>query len=119
MAQPSQFAALAKLREGKQTAGAAPAKQGNGPKQKAAKPEPVSNDHAKAAPTAAGAGDIVLPSKKPTGKRSNPEFRGRTVLLKIASQRAAEQLLKDKHPGTDFSDLMQALLEKWLTEVSG
>lgn len=116
MAQTSQFAALQKLREDKASGTPAPAKPGNG-EPKTAKAKPVSNDREKAAPTGGGVGDIVLPSKKPTGKRSNPDFRGRTVLLKKTSQRDAEKLLRDKHPGTDFSDLMQALLDKWLAEA--
>src|SRR5262249_24384807 len=104
------------LREPKETGSATPAKTADR-EQKTAKPKSVSNDQPKAEPAAGGVGDIVLPSKKPTGKRSNPDFRGRSVLLKKTSQREAEKRLRDQHPGTDFSDLMQALLDKWLAEA--
>jgi hypothetical protein len=62
------------------------------------------------------AGDLDLPTRKLQGKRSNPDYRGRTVLLKIKSQEQTEQRLRQNHSGTDFSDLMQALLEQWLAK---
>jgi hypothetical protein len=66
----------------------------------------------------AGEGGLNLPARKPTGKRSNPEWKQRAVLLKIASCEEAETRLRKDHQGTDFSDLMQALLQQWLDNPS-
>ena len=64
-----------------------------------------------------GAG-LDLPVRRPTGKRSNPDWKQKAVLLKIASCEAAEARLRKNHEGTDFSDLMQALLDQWLDAPS-
>jgi len=65
-----------------------------------------------------GGGGLSLPSRKLTGKRSSADYRQKSVLLRITSIDAAEAQLRKKHKGTDFSELMQALLEKWLAEPS-
>ncbi len=49
-----------------------------------------------------------------TLKRSMPGWRQKSVLLKQASIEQAAQRLKQRGDRTDFSDLMQALLEAWL-----
>lgn len=51
--------------------------------------------------------------RKP-GKRSNPEFKQFSVLLRKASQREATDILRRRDDGTDFGDLLQSLLEEWL-----
>jgi hypothetical protein len=51
--------------------------------------------------------------RKP-GKRSNPEFKQYSVLLRKASQREATDILRRRDDGTDFGDLLQSLLEDWL-----
>ena len=61
---------------------------------------------------------LDLPTRKPTGKRSNPEWKQKAVLLRIASCEAAEARLRKHHKGTDFSDLIQALLDQWLDAPS-
>jgi aryl carrier-like protein len=43
-----------------------------------------------------------------------PGWRQKSVLLKQASIEQAAQRLKQRGDRTDFSDLMQALLEAWL-----
>ena len=48
------------------------------------------------------------------GKRSNPEFKQYSVLLKKASQREATDILRRLDDGRDFGDLVQSLLEDWL-----
>lgn len=58
---------------------------------------------------------ILLPEKAPLqGKRSMPGWRQKAVLLKEASVDEALARLKRRGDRTDFSDLMQALLEAWL-----
>ena len=81
---------------------------------------PVTTDKAarRSKPERARGGELSLPSRQLTGKRSSADFRQKSVLLRVASIDAAESRLKRKHKGTDFSDLMQALLEKWLDEPS-
>jgi|GEM_PF-6716497 len=63
-------------------------------------------------------GELSLPSRQLTGKRSSADYRQKSVLLKVVSIDQAEQLLRKNHKGTDFSELMQALLDKWLAEPS-
>jgi hypothetical protein len=59
---------------------------------------------------------ILLPEKAPPpqGKRSMPGWRQKAVLLKEDSVDLAIDRLKLRRDRTDFSDLMQALLEAWL-----
>ncbi len=63
---------------------------------------------------AASVGSVLTPKeKKPTGKRSDPSFKQKAVLLRISSVEEAEENLKRKYNGRDFSELMQALLDQW------
>ncbi len=59
---------------------------------------------------------LRLPVKppKPHGKRSDPDWKQYSVLLKKESHKQASLLLRQKYEGIDISDLMQALLEQWL-----
>lgn len=59
---------------------------------------------------------IALPMKPepPRGKRSTAGWKQKAVLLKEGSIDAANVRLKARGDRTDFSDLMQALLEAWL-----
>ena len=59
---------------------------------------------------------LRLPAKppKPRGKRSDPDWKQYSVLLKKESHKQASLLLRQKYEGIDISDLMQALLEQWL-----
>jgi hypothetical protein len=58
----------------------------------------------------------LLPVKppKPQGKRSDPDWKQYSILLKKESHKQASLVLRQKYDGTDLSDLMQALLEHWL-----
>ena len=58
----------------------------------------------------------VLPAKppKPLGKRSDPAYKQYSVLLKRNDHDAALDRLKRRGDGTDFADLMQALLAAYL-----
>jgi hypothetical protein len=59
---------------------------------------------------------IALPMKPepPKGKRSSAGWRQKAVLLREESILRATERLKRRNDRTDFSDLMQALLEAWL-----
>jgi hypothetical protein len=59
-------------------------------------------------------GDLNLPSRKPSGKRSNPEYKGRYLLIHEPTYEAVEEKLRREHKGTDVSDLTNALYQKWL-----
>lgn len=50
------------------------------------------------------------------GKRSNPEYSQFSVLLKKLTHKRASRALDDLDNGQDLSDLMQQLLEQWLTK---
>jgi hypothetical protein len=62
------------------------------------------------------ANQIALPLKPepPRGKRSTAGWKQKAVLLKIESVQRATERLRRRNDRTDFSDLMQALLEAWL-----
>jgi hypothetical protein len=59
---------------------------------------------------------ITLPPKPepPKGKRSREGWRQKQVLLNAASVDHANARLRNRGDKTDFSDLMQALLDAWL-----
>jgi len=59
---------------------------------------------------------VFLPEKRPIayGKRSRVGWSQRSVLLKDDSVSLAKERLRGRGDRTDFSDLMQALLEAWL-----
>jgi hypothetical protein len=59
---------------------------------------------------------VFLPEKQPvlTGKRSTPGWKAKQVLLKEETIALATERLRTRGDRTDFSDLMQALLEAWL-----
>jgi len=59
---------------------------------------------------------IALPMKPepPRGERSTAGWKQKAVLLREESILRATDRLKRRGDRTDFSDLMQALLEAWL-----
>ena len=63
---------------------------------------------------------VALPLKPepPRGKRSTAGWKQKAVLLKEESVARASERLKKRNDRTDFSDLMQALLEAWLDTPS-
>jgi hypothetical protein len=87
MAERQKYSAIAALREAQQQSEA---------------PEPATR--------------LRMPVKppKPQGKRSDPDWKQYSVLLKKESHKQASLLLRQKYEGIDISDLMQALLEQWL-----
>jgi len=66
-------------------------------------------------PKDAPEGALITPKeRKLTGKRSDPDWKQRSVLLKNGSFDEARDILKRKYNGRDFSELVQALLDQWL-----
>jgi hypothetical protein len=95
MAQASKFSgALSRLRDGP-----APPEQ---PAEQVPSPAPPA-----VTPTAAkGRG-------RPAGKRSDPEFKPTTLLLREKTKRAAMRLLEDNGREQDLSELVEQLLAQW------
>jgi hypothetical protein len=58
---------------------------------------------------------LSVKAPPPAGKRSTPSWKQKAVLLKEESTERATERLKRRRDGTDFSDLMQALLDAWLS----
>ncbi len=51
---------------------------------------------------------------RPPGKRSHPDYKQYSVLLKRQTQRQATDLLRNQEDGQDLSELIQQLLEQWV-----
>ena len=54
------------------------------------------------------------PIGRPPGKRSDPQWKQFSVLLKRGTQRAATDILRQRDDGQDLSGLVQNLLENWV-----
>lgn len=53
---------------------------------------------------------------RPPGKRSDPEYKQFSVLLKRQTHRQVTTILRDKENSPDVSELLQQLLEQWLEQ---
>jgi hypothetical protein len=53
---------------------------------------------------------------RPPGKRSNPEYKQYSVLLKKQTHRQVKSILRDQEDSPDVSELLQQLLEQWLEQ---
>jgi hypothetical protein len=51
---------------------------------------------------------------RPPGKRSDPEYKQYSVLLKKQTHRQVTNILRDQEDSPDVSELLQQLLEQWL-----
>jgi hypothetical protein len=51
---------------------------------------------------------------RPPGKRSDPEYKQYSVLLKRHTHRQVTNILRDQDDSPDVSELLQQLLEQWL-----
>ena len=51
---------------------------------------------------------------RPPGKRSDPEYKQYSVLLKKQTHREVTKILRDQEDSPDVSELLQQLLEQWL-----
>jgi hypothetical protein len=55
---------------------------------------------------------------RPPGKRSDPDYRPTTVLLRKQTKRTASRLLEDTDAGQDLSELIEQLLAEWIRQQS-
>ena len=53
---------------------------------------------------------------RPPGKRSDPEYKQYSVLLKRHTHRQVTTILRDQEDSPDVSELLQQLLEQWLQQ---
>jgi hypothetical protein len=53
---------------------------------------------------------------RPPGKRSDPEYKQYSVLLKKQTHRQVTSILRDREDSPDVSELLQRLLEQWLEQ---
>lgn len=67
------------------------------------------------APAATAVAPVTAPKGRgrPTGKRSDPEFKPTTLLLREKTKRTAMRLLEDNGRGQDLSELVEQLLARW------
>jgi hypothetical protein len=56
---------------------------------------------------------------RPTGKRSNPDWKLYSHFLKKRTQREAGDILRAEDKGRDLSDVLQELLEQWIAQQRG
>jgi hypothetical protein len=66
-------------------------------------------------PTTPATSPLLLPSRaKQEGKRSDPAWKQFAILLRKDNHKRASRILRDRYEGTDMSDLMDTLLDRWL-----
>ena len=51
---------------------------------------------------------------RPPGKRSHPDYKQYSVLLKKQTHRQVTNILRDQEDSQDVSELVQQLLEQWV-----
>ena len=52
---------------------------------------------------------------RPAGKRSNPEFEPTTIFLRKATKKTANRALEDSGVKQDLSELIESLLQQWIS----
>jgi uncharacterized membrane protein len=52
--------------------------------------------------------------RKRNGKRSDPEWKQHSILLRNETHQKALALLREHYPETDFSDQLESLLREWI-----
>jgi len=55
---------------------------------------------------------------RPAGKRSNPDFEPTTIFLRKATKKTANRTLEDSGVKQDLSELIESLLQQWISERS-
>lgn len=58
----------------------------------------------------------LIPRGRPTGKRSNPEFEPTTIFLRKITKKIANRALEDGGDCQDLSELVEELLQGWISE---
>ena len=81
-----------------------------------APPEAIVPQEASAEPTRPALAEVPRGKGRPTGKRSNPEWKLYSHFLKKKTQRQAAARLAALDDGRDLSDVLQELLERWIVE---
>jgi len=66
-------------------------------------------------PDAATSAEPMRGKGRPPGKRSNPEWKLYSHFLKKQTHREATNILRNEDNGRDLSDVLQQLLDEWLT----
>jgi hypothetical protein len=56
------------------------------------------------------------PQGRPPGKRSDPEWKPRTILMRTKTHRRVSRVLLDLDDAPDLSELIEELLNEWLTK---
>lgn len=54
------------------------------------------------------------PMGRPPGKRSDPEWKPRTILMRTKTHRRVSGVLLEQDDGPDLSELVEQLLTDWL-----
>ena len=98
------FAALAGLRKGE------------GPPLAPATTPPAANPVKVPEPVAAPSTPAPRPMGRPPGKRSDPGWRPKTILMRTQTHRRVSAVLIERDNKPDLSELVDELLSKWLAE---
>lgn len=65
------------------------------------------------APASARTGEEPTRSGRRRGKKSNPDYRLRSLLLRNSTHRKATDKIRALDNGTDLSEVVNELLEQW------
>ena len=57
------------------------------------------------------------PQGRPPGKRSDPDWKPRTILMKTKTHRRVSAVLLEQDDGPDLSELVDKLLTAWLAGI--
>lgn len=69
------------------------------------------------APAAQAANAAPLrPPGRPPGKRSDPDWKPKTILMKTRTHKRVSAVLLERDDGPDLSELVEELLSAWLTK---
>ncbi len=110
------FAALAELRRRPEPTPAkeAPAPEVSGEAPPAEAPEPTPEP----APAAVPAPETQKGRGRPPGKRSDPDWAPRTILMRSKIHRRVSIMLLERDNGPDLSELVDQLLTEWISKQS-
>jgi len=59
---------------------------------------------------------LISTKGRPAGKRSNPEFEPTKIFLRKATKKTANRTLEDSGIRQDLSELIEELLQEWISE---
>lgn len=58
---------------------------------------------------------LISGKGRPAGKRSNPEFEPTTIFLRKTTKKTANRALEDSGTRQDLSELIEELLQGWIS----